>query len=88
MTAISSPATAGPMMRVPLNSGGVEAHGARDVLAADHLDHERLADGHVERVHDAQAERQHEHLPHLDSPRHDEHAQEERQARPRRPGWR
>ena len=43
------PAMAGPTMRVALKTRAVERDGVGDVLAADHLDHERLADGHVER---------------------------------------
>ena len=36
----------------------VERDGVADVLATDHLDRERLADRHVDRVHGADRERQ------------------------------
>ncbi len=45
---------------------GVERNGVGDVLAADHLDDERLAGGHVDRVDEAEQECQHEYMPDLD----------------------
>ena len=38
------------MMRAPLNIAELRATGVADVLAADHLDRERLADRHVDGV--------------------------------------
>ena len=55
----------------------VERNGISDVVTTDHLDHERLAKRHVEGVHDAEQEGQHEHLPDLHGVR--QHEQPEHQ---------
>ena len=57
----------------------VERDRVGEVLAADHLDAERLTDRHVDRVGDAQRERdEHEH-PDLDGARHDQQEDDERE---------
>ena len=54
------PAMAGPDDARAVEHRGVERDRVADVLAADHLDRERLADGHVDRVHAAEQEREHD----------------------------
>ena len=55
---------------------GIERDGGRDVLAADHLDAERLADGHIDRVRHAEQEGQREDHPDLDDVGVDERGQD------------
>ena len=76
--AMVSPAIAGPMILRDVEDGAVEGDGVADVRAANHLDHERLPDRHVERVDDAQAECEHEHVPDLDLAADDEDSQDQR----------
>ena len=55
----------------------VERDRVVEVLAAHHLDDERLASGHVERLDAAQQEREHEDLPDLDQSGRDERRERE-----------
>ena len=55
----------------------VEGDGVRQVLGADHLQHEGLADGVVDRRHQSEAGGQHVDLPELDGVGGDEHAEDE-----------
>ena len=75
---------AGPTMRAALNAALLSATAEPTSGATDHLDHERLADGHVEGIDDAQQERHDHDLPHLHMTQQHEHAQHQREhIRPR-----
>ena len=67
-------------MRAALKAALLSATAEPTSERPDHLDHERLADGHVERVDDAQQERHDHHLPHLDVAQQDERAQHQCEA--------
>ena len=76
---ISSPATAGPTIRERVEERGVEPDGVRDVVAADHLDRERLAGRHVDRVRDPEQGGEDHHVPDLDDAGRGQHEQDERE---------
>ena len=62
-----------------VEDGRIEGDRVGDVVAADHLHHERLASGHVHRVDQAQKEREDEDVPDHDDVEVSEQAQGERQ---------
>ena len=85
---ISRPATAGPRIRDAVEHRGVEPDRVRDVVAADHLDRERLAGRHVDRVRDAEQRGEDHHVPDLDDAGHGEQRRGRTRGASRRSGSR
>ena len=80
------PPTAGPTIRAVLKSAEFSPTALADVVPPDHLDRERLARRHVDRVREAEDHRDDQDVPDLDQAGHAQPEQDEARGSSRRTG--